>query len=390
MSNAQNPAADIPSGLEDTDRKFGKPVQDWAVLIGIPVISTFFLYTIIEPPKLIAGGMFTVAALASIAMIILQPSHLGALEWIQSIKHYYKRQSKSEHISETSGMEREQGHFTSTRRAWETAARTQDDTHVKQVHPDLNAIERTDGALFGAVEITGSNMALAGNREWQQKTASLGELYNQSIDFPVQTYVTTKPFPMDEHVDKFKQRLNDKDLKDNPIMDELAKSYMDSVLQDTKLRGTNQRKYYMMTKVEKADIYDDGAGEATAIQTLRDVRFVGTVLTYVLGKKSDLTEAQKRERMGKELQKRLNKIGPIEGCKIRPVKVANLTVLHREHWTNRESRYDYEAERFLRTASVVTADEGMSDVEGMEHVESPNFDAEPEDDTDESERETSE
>lgn len=387
MNNTENPAANIPSGLEDTDRKFGKPVKDWAVLIGLPVLSTFFVYTIIEPSKLIAAGMFSIAALTSIAMIIAQPNHLGALEWVHNIKHHFRRQTTVEHISETAGMEREGRHINTTSRAWETIDRTQEDTNIKQVHPDLNAIERSDGSLIGAIEVTGTNMALSDNHEWQHKTSNLARFYNQTVDFPIQTYITTKPFPIDEHVEKFKGRLNDKDLKENPIMDELAKSYMDSVLQDTKVRGTNKRKYYMITQITRDEIYDDNTGEATVIQSLRELPVAGDIITNIIGKRSDLTEAEKQKRMGAELRKRLDKISthgiaPLEGCKARPVSAADLTVLHREHWTNRDSRYDYEAERFLRTAPVVDADTGMSDTNGMDSVETPNFERDTDDSPD--------
>jgi len=263
-------------------------------------------------------------------------------------------------------------------RAWETADRTQENTNIKRVHPDLDAIERSDNSLIGAIEVTGTNMALADNHEWQRKTDNLAAFYNQTVDFAVQTYVTTEPFPVDEHVDQFESRLNDKDLKENPILDELAKSYMDSVLQDTQLRGTNERNYYMITRVEPHEIYDSGAADATIVDTLRDIPVIGEITTFIAGKKTDMSEEEKRQRMGAELKKRLDKISqqgiaPLDGCKAYPVSAAELTVLHREHWTNREARYDYEAERFLRTAPVVEGDAGMSDTDGLDGVEAPNY-----------------
>jgi len=61
-------------------------------------------------------------------------------------------------------------------------------TRLQRVYP--HAIERTDGALVGAMKVEPANMALEDDDAWAKAVQSLSEFANSTVDFPVKIYVT--------------------------------------------------------------------------------------------------------------------------------------------------------------------------------------------------------
>jgi len=78
-------------------------------------------------------------------------------------------------------------------------------TRVGQVFP--HAIERSDGALVGAMKVEPANMALEDDDAWAKAVDSLSEFVNATIDFPVKFYITSREVDQDDVVRDHQRRL---------------------------------------------------------------------------------------------------------------------------------------------------------------------------------------
>jgi len=97
-------------------------------------------------------------------------------------------------------------------------------TRVGQVFP--HAIERSDGALVGAMKVEPANMALEDDDAWAKAVDSLSEFVNATIDFPVKFYITSREVDQDDVVRDHQRRLGDADVRSRPVLKRLLDEYI--------------------------------------------------------------------------------------------------------------------------------------------------------------------
>jgi len=103
-------------------------------------------------------------------------------------------------------------------------------TRVGQVFP--HAIERSDGALVGAMKVEPANMALEDDDAWAKAVDSLSEFVNATIDFPVKFYITSREVDQDDVVRDHQRRLGDADVDHGPS----SSACSTSTLRPTRIR----------------------------------------------------------------------------------------------------------------------------------------------------------
>lgn len=79
-------------------------------------------------------------------------------------------------------------------------------------------VERVDGALVGAIEISPANMALRDADAWDHAAAGLADLVDSSLGFDIQLFVTTESVSDASHLDALARRVGDPDVKRLPML----------------------------------------------------------------------------------------------------------------------------------------------------------------------------
>lgn len=152
-----NPTKRIPKSLGTEAKLFGTyTLTDLAVAL-LPGVAVVLLFQVAVPSSLTVGS-FRVQALtlplAGVAILVgalfvyLTPSYTTALDWLSTFLSF---QRQSDELSHEDAKEY---------------------THLERVHPDRDAIERTDGALVGMAQVDPPTMALATDDEWAETAES--------------------------------------------------------------------------------------------------------------------------------------------------------------------------------------------------------------------------
>jgi len=134
-------------------------------------------------------------------------------------------------------------------------SRTQNEIHIERIHKQGGAVERTDGAVVGAVKVDPANMALAANREWEQIVNDWEGYLDNTVDYPIQIYSTTKTFPVEEYMSQYNSRLNDPDVKNRPVLKALIQSFTSWYSEYLGYQGTNQREFYIVIAVQEHEVH---------------------------------------------------------------------------------------------------------------------------------------
>jgi hypothetical protein len=226
-------------------------------------------------------------------------------------------------------------------------------TQVQRVFPEHEAIERTDGALVGALQVSPASMALATDAEWAQAASGFEDLLNTTVRFPIQLYSTTRPFPVDAYLERYEQRLEDPDVRSNPTLQRCIEEYVEWYRSDLERRQMTIRDHYVIVPVRPESVRHTDAGLA---QRLSDVPMLGVFVETLTASRV----AEERAAMAEELDDRLRSlergIRGLDGCEATRLPAASLVELVGEFWTDRDREVG-EAETAVRTSPLVTGPE---------------------------------
>ncbi|AGB17381.1 hypothetical protein Halru_2810 [Halovivax ruber XH-70] len=215
-------------------------------------------------------------------------------------------------------------------------------TRVGRVYP--HAIERTDGALVGAVKVEPANMALEDEEAWARAVQSLSEFVNATVDFPVKFYITSREVDQDETVRDHQHRLGDADIRSRPVLQRLLEEY---VARNTNANGdvdserTTIREFYIITAVGDSDVeHLDETGDSV-LAFLADLRVVGRLFSRF---QSDGLSDGERERLKEEkLESRLSQLrrggASLYRCSVGTVDAYELVRVTKEYWTGQTETY---------------------------------------------------
>jgi hypothetical protein len=360
MDQETQSARRIPKYLNQTDQVFGRDSHDVGLLIGGPTLIAMAMLNYASFLPSAARIPVAVAFIGTgVVLLAKQPKHLSATEWIGAVLHGVFMPSKMNHLASAAGMERETTDFVETENWWETSEPTQTLTGVRRIHPtideDIGLIEREDGALVGAVEVHGVNMALATSDMWEARVRELASFLN-TLEYPVQIYVTTDAFDIDEHTAQYQDRADDRDIQARPILRAVLEAYNERVIPSIEQGGLNRRRYYFVVQADEEDIYTGEESEGGS-----DLPVVGRFLGDD-GASGDFDEEDTRDMMAEEVKQRLeavvSNVKNIEGCDAERVPSGELARLIHEYWSGTHIDSDVQ-DRFERIMPIVVGEESI-------------------------------
>jgi len=216
-------------------------------------------------------------------------------------------------------------------------------SRVERIYP--HAIERTDGALVGALAVEPANLALEDQEAWSNAVSSLAEFVNSGIEFPVQIYITNRELAQDEFVRAHRRRLRDADVRSRPILKRLVEHFVAENVDDAgdiDAAPIDVREYYLVTAVSDADVEGHGQASDSVLAYLAELPVVGRAFDRFQG--SELTHAERRRLKEDELESRLQQLrregSSLYRCSIDPVDSVELAELTREYWTGRQQSFE--------------------------------------------------
>jgi len=333
-----DPAKRIPKSLGTGTKLLGTyTMTDLAVAL-FPGVVVVLLLQVVLPAGLTISGYSVDAFTLPVAglfiglgalFVYLTPSYATSADWVSSMLSFSLRSKQVGH----------------------EAAKSY--TQIKRVYPERDAIERTDGAMIGLVKVVPPSMALATDEEWQSKAEAFEDFLNTTVEFPIQIYSTTQPFPVDDHLDQYRARLDDPDVESNPRLEALIEHYIEWYEAELADRRMTIRDHYIVVPVTPAEVHFD---DASLAQKLATVPFVGLFVRELYAPR----EAVERAALIDELHDRLNRvqsgIRSIEGCSAQRVDATKATTLVGEYWSDDSQSYG-DIEQVLRTRGLVGGEE---------------------------------
>ncbi len=215
-------------------------------------------------------------------------------------------------------------------------------TRLQRVYP--HAVERTDGALVGAMKVEPANMALEDDDAWAKAVQSLSEFANSTIDFPVKIYVTSREVDEDEVVRAHRDRLGDADVRSRPVLKRLLEAYVDANTTengDIDSESTTIREYYLVTAVNDDDIEQFDETGDSVLAYLATVPVLGRFFERF--RSDELTESERDRLKEEQLEARLTQLrrgsSSLYRCSVSPVDAYDLARLTKEYWTCQSETY---------------------------------------------------
>jgi len=221
-------------------------------------------------------------------------------------------------------------------------------TQLERIHPEHDAIERTDGAFVGMVQVDPPNMALATSAEWSERADAFADFLNTTVEFPIQLYSTTQEFPVEEYLSHYEDRLEDPDVKANPRLAGLIEAYTEWYEDEIESRQMTIRNHYVVVPVTPAEVHFD---QESLLQQLVRVPVIGLLITAWFAPRV----ADERQAMFDELDTRLRRveggIREIEGCESSRLSAQEALGVVGNFWT--QETYSSETLRQLARQSPV-------------------------------------
>ncbi len=215
-------------------------------------------------------------------------------------------------------------------------------TRLNRVYP--HAIERTDGALVGAMKVEPANMALEDDEAWAKAVQSLSEFVNSTVDFPVKIYITSREVDQDDVVREHQDRLGDADVRSRPVLKRLLEQYVSANTNengDLDSETTTIREYYLITAVTDADIEQFDETGDSVLAYLAELPALGRFFGRF--QSEGLSESKRDQLKEEKLESRLTQLrrggSSLYRCSIRPVDAYDLARITKEYWTCQSAEY---------------------------------------------------
>lgn len=243
--------------------------------------------------------------------------------------------------------------------------RTQDLTSIDRFHVAHRAGKRDDGYVFGAVQVSPANMALATQTDWQNAVNRLGSIVN-GIEFPFQIYSTVTPVDPERITKGYRDRLEDQTADLKPEFRSLLQTYQEKLPREFERRGTSIREFYIIVSVSALDVHRDlnSVNEAGILAKLEDLSYVGGFVTTLRASRRDVSPEELEAKQVAELDHRLTTIeeelSGLDGCSTTRISTPELAALLKDFWEP-GARNDDEPTPPIRTTSVVRGEPAVDD-----------------------------
>jgi hypothetical protein len=312
--SASDPSKRIPKSLGTEASLFGTyTLTDLAVALS-PGVAVVLLTQVVLPSSLRIGGyapqtLTLPVAAGGIALgglfVYVTPAYASSLEWLTMFLAYQRSETE---LPEESVVEQ---------------------PGVRRVHRDDGVIERTDGALFGLVQVSPPTMALATEAEWARKAEAFQDFCNTTLEFPIQIFSTTQPFPVDEYLSRYETRLEDPDVRRNPQLARLIEEYIEWYEADLEERRMTIRDHYVVVPVAPHEVHFE---RDSLLQQFATVPLVGLFVRAWLAPSPDAQHGAMVDAVHDRTSRVTGGINAIEGCVAESVDVERATSVIGAFW----------------------------------------------------------
>lgn len=328
------PAKRVPKSIGTDAKLFGSyTLTDLMVGLFPGVVVVLATQLLIPATTTVAGYrvhqlVIPLAALATgvgAVFVYLTPTYTSSIDWVTSMLAYLRRPSQLDHDDAT------------------------EYTQVERVHQDADAIERTDGAFVGIVQVTPPMLALATDEEWTQTTEAFQRFLNTTVEFPLQFYSTTRSFPVEEYLSHYEQRLTDADVQENPQLAALIEEYIEWYASELDSRQMTIRDHYVVVSVRPEEVQFE---RESITQQLAGLPVLGLLVRAIAAPPVEKQRAVLQQRLDERLRRVSGGLREIDGCTAHRVSVEDATELVEEFWAGDEAADGQMGER-LRTTPLV-------------------------------------
>jgi len=330
----RDPAKRIPKSLGTDAKLFGSYTMTDIGVALFPGVLVILCFQVILPTSMAVGGyrletltlpLAGVMILVGAIFVYLTPAYTTSADWVAAMVTFYQRSDELGHNE------------------------AKQHTQIERVYPNRGAIERTDGAFLGLVQVAPPTMALATDDEWGQKAEAFQNFLNTSVEFPIQIYSTTQAFPAEKYLAQYESRLDDPDVEANPQLEALIENYVEWYEQELDERRMTIRDHYVVVPVTPGEVQFE---RESLVQRLAGLPVLGVFVRAYFAP----PEEERRDALFEELDDRLRRIRTglreIDGCNAHRVDIAEATRVISEFWAGEPQDYG-DMEQVLRTQTMV-------------------------------------
>lgn len=332
--STDDPTKRVPKSLDTEAKLFGRyTLADVGVGLG-PAVLVVLALQVLLPPSVTVGGVpiqsFTLPlagiGLAVGALVVyLTPRYSSSLTWLGTLLRFHRRDRSFPHDAATTL------------------------TGVDRVHPQEGVIERTDGGFVGMVQVSPPSMALATPDEWQRLAGAYADFCNTVLEFPVQFYSTTEPFPVEAYLDQYANRLADGDVRANPELATLIDGYVEWFGADLGRRRMTLRDHYVVVPVRPEEVRFE---RESLLQQLTMVPLLGALIEHQFAPGRIAQRCAMVQALDERLRRVERGLRDLEGCHASRVPVEDAARLVGEFWAGDHLEFG-DMRAILRTRPII-------------------------------------
>jgi hypothetical protein len=286
------------------------------------------------------GGLPVVVGAVSLCMLVgidvvrATPSYCNVFQWIRANIEYHRQPDEYVNVA--------QAHVrtdSTLRAAVQTSKKTRDETNVKRLYPPHGLVERTDDALVSILKYEAPNMDFATGEQYQELKQQIQGWYNDSIDFDITVYISTRPVEMGDYLENLSDRMDDPDVQGRDVFRAVLEEMVEGRKASLEDSDTETVEFYFIVDVEKNEVDSSIGGDDSASDRSALFSLFGS-------SEQDLDaddKAVRRARMEKLLGTRIEKIrrvahgsGLSVDAEIRQLNSLEAAALLERFWTGRD------------------------------------------------------
>lgn len=311
----------IPKSLGTETKLFGAyTITDLAVAV-IPGVVVVLVMQLVLPSSLAIAGysaqtltlpLAGAAILGGALFVYLTPSYATSLDWLATFAGYLRRSKELPH---------------------DEAKRY---TQIERVHTDERAIERIDGTVLAFVQVSPPAMALATDAQWAETAEAFRDFCNTTVQFPVQLYSTTQPFPVEEYLSTYTDRLADPDVKANPRLAALIEEYVSWYASDLDERRMTIRDHYVVVCVSPRDVQFE---RESLIEKLAVLPVLGLMITARFAPRVEEQRAAMFDALDERTRAVEAGLREIDGCDAHRIDAETAVEVIGDYWAGESREY---------------------------------------------------
>ncbi|WP_256393037.1 hypothetical protein [Natronoarchaeum rubrum] len=332
--STNDPTKRIPSSIGTDTKLFGKyTLSDLAVGLFPGVVVILFTQVVLPPEASLAGISIQTLTLpvAGVAIsvgalfVYLTPTYTTSMDWIATFIGFQRGEKRHAH-EEAKGY-----------------------SYLERVYPDDDVLERTDGTLFGLIQVDPPSMALATSEQWHAQAAAFSDFLDTVVEFPIQIYSTTREFPVEEYLTHYEERRSDPDVQANPQLESLIDEYVEWYRTDLEERRMTIRDHYIIVSVAPEEVQFE---RESLTQKVARIPALGLLVRAWFAPRAEERHEAMLTALTGRLQRVESGIREMDGCGAHRIDAEDATQLLSEFWAGESTEYA-DLQSALRTRPLV-------------------------------------